>query len=91
MSESVKLSGALTLDSICRVQREVADKLTAPALVLDLSEVSEIDSTAVSLLLHWQRDAVAAGRQLTLQRPPANLTSLAALYGVEEFLPHIQA
>ncbi|MEH6460569.1 STAS domain-containing protein [Chitinimonas sp. JJ19] len=90
MAETVKLSGALTLDSICRVQAEVAGSLSAPELLIDLSEVSEIDSTAVSLLLHWQRDALAQGRRIALSQPPANLTSLAALYGVEAFLPSVQ-
>ncbi|HEY9103891.1 STAS domain-containing protein [Chitinimonas sp.] len=91
MSEVVKLSGALTLDSICRVAGEVSPRLAQQELVLDLSEVSEIDSTALSMLLHWQRDAVAAGRRISLVRPPANLTSLAALYGVEDFLPKAEA
>ncbi|GAB3263688.1 STAS domain-containing protein [Chitinimonas naiadis] len=91
MAEVVKLSGALTLDSICRVHGELSDRLALPELVLDLAEVTEIDSTAISMLLHWQRDAAAAGRSLSLARAPDNLTSLAALYGVEDFLPKAQA
>ncbi|QNM99033.1 STAS domain-containing protein [Chitinimonas koreensis] len=95
------------MDSVCRIQAEVAGRLRAAALgadavgaaapgaatpgaagvVLDLADVTDIDSTAVSLLLHWQRDARAAGRTLLLRNPPANLTSLASLYGVEDFLP----
>ncbi|WP_374539516.1 STAS domain-containing protein [Chitinimonas taiwanensis] len=86
MSERISLSGGLVLDSICRVEREVAPLLVAPALCLDLSEVAEVDSTAISLLLQWRRQAQAAGRQLTLHNPPASLLSLAALYGVEDFL-----
>lgn len=89
MAEVVKLNGALTLDSVCRVASELGDKLQSHELVLDLSNVSEIDSTAISLILHWQRDAVANGRTITFCQPPANLTSLASLYGVEDFLPRL--
>lgn len=99
--EVIALSGGLTLDSVCRIQAEVAGRLGAAAsgaaapgaagVVLDLADVTDIDSTAVSLLLHWQRDARAAGRTLLLRNPPANLTSLATLYGVEDFLPQTAA
>ncbi|WP_269533631.1 lipid asymmetry maintenance protein MlaB [Chitinimonas sp. BJYL2] len=89
MAEVVKLRGALTLDSVCRVRAEMATALDQPELVIDLAEVSEIDSTAISLLLHWQRDAAAAGRKLSLQAPPENLRTLSSLYGVEPLLPPV--
>jgi phospholipid transport system transporter-binding protein len=54
--------------------------------VVDLGAVTGCDSSAVALLLAWQRDARAAGARLELQSVPANITSLATLYGVEALI-----
>lgn len=86
MAETLILSGGLVLDSICRVEREHAARLAEPDLCIDLSGISDVDSTAISLLLQWRREAAAAGRQMQLLRPAPSLLSLAALYGVEDFL-----
>lgn len=89
MSEVVAMSGAITLASVERVRRELADKVQQPDLVLDLAGVTEIDSTAVSLLLHWHRDAHTAKRQISMRNVPESIRSLATLYGVNELLPQI--
>jgi len=52
----------------------------------DLSAVTEVDSAAVALLLEWQRQAVARGRRLALRGVPADVVSLARLYGVDALL-----
>ncbi len=52
----------------------------------DLSGVQRCDSSAVALLLAWQRAAHARGMRLELQGIPASLTSLATLYGVESLI-----
>jgi len=54
---------------------------------LDLTAVSDVDSSALSVILAWLRTANARGLTLRLVNPPANLISLAALYGVSELLP----
>jgi phospholipid transport system transporter-binding protein len=53
----------------------------------DLSAVQRSDSSAVALLLEWQRIARAKGLQLELRGIPANLRSLAKLYGVDSLIP----
>jgi len=58
----------------------------AKNLVVDLSGVSEVDSSALSLLLEWQRTARAGGQVIAFTHLPANLKSLADLYGVSELL-----
>jgi phospholipid transport system transporter-binding protein len=55
-------------------------------LRFDLSSVQRCDSSAVALLLAWQRAARAQGRQLELRGIPASLHSLATLYGVDSLL-----
>ncbi len=52
----------------------------------DLSSCESVDSAAVALLLAWQRAALMRGANLTFENPPANLRSLATLYGVEDLL-----
>jgi phospholipid transport system transporter-binding protein len=49
----------------------------------DLSSVTRCDSSAVALLLAWQRAAHARGLGLRLEGVPADLCSLATLYGVD--------
>jgi phospholipid transport system transporter-binding protein len=58
----------------------------AADVVVDLSGVTEVDSAAVSLLLEWRRTAQAAARRIEFVNIPANLQSLADLYGVSELL-----
>lgn len=54
---------------------------------IDLSGVTEADSSAVALLLAWVRAAQEQGRPVTIINPPESIRSLAALYGVAELLP----
>lgn len=59
----------------------------------DLSSVKRCDSSAVALLLAWQRAAHARGLHLELQGTPASLCSLATLYGVDALIscPSLQS
>ena len=51
-------------------------------LVVDLSQLEEVDSSAVSLVLEWLREAQRNQRKLRFTKLPDNLKSLATLYGV---------
>jgi phospholipid transport system transporter-binding protein len=55
---------------------------------IDLAQLTAVDSAAVATLLAWQRAAVARGASLTYKNMPANLSSLADLYGVTGLLHH---
>jgi phospholipid transport system transporter-binding protein len=48
----------------------------------DLSAVQRCDSSAVALLIAWQRAAHARGQRVQLEGIPPSLCSLATLYGV---------
>lgn len=61
------------------------------SVVVDLSGVTEVDSSAVSLLLQWRREMAGRGQTLSLAGVPENIRSLATLYGVDELLPLKQA
>jgi phospholipid transport system transporter-binding protein len=84
--ERCTVQGAITIDNVTAVLEESARTFVAPRLIIDLSGVSEVDSTALSLLLEWRRSAAAAQRVIAFTNLPANLRSLADLYGVSELL-----
>lgn len=54
--------------------------------VFDLSAVRTCDSSAVAVVLAWQREAQARGARLQLTGLPAGLVSLANVYGVAALL-----
>jgi len=54
--------------------------------VFDLSAVRTCDSSAVAVVLAWQREAQARGVQIRLAGLPPDLLSLATVYGVEPLL-----
>ena len=60
--------------------------IKAGQTVFDLGTVQMADSSAVAVLLAWKRAARKAGAALSYMNLPAGLQSLAALYGVDEFL-----
>ena len=53
---------------------------------IDFTEVTDVDTVAISLMLEWQRRANKAGSQIKFSHLPVNLISLADLYGVTDFI-----
>jgi phospholipid transport system transporter-binding protein len=82
------LSGPVTLANVAELleagRRELA---TGAMATVDLAGVTDLDSSALALLLAWLRDARAAGRSLVFANLPEGLRTIARLYGVEDLLP----
>lgn len=85
-AEVLALEGALSFESLPRV---LAESLAYSArtdlpdrLTIDFSAITEVDSSAVALLLEWRREAARRGKGLYFANLPANLLALAELYGV---------
>ncbi len=83
--DRIRVDGPITVANV-RAMLEAGDPLLPGARVVDLSAVSEVDSSAISLLLEWQRRAQRAGGSLRFENLPANMQSLARLYGVSELI-----
>jgi phospholipid transport system transporter-binding protein len=83
---SATLAGPVTLATVNAVLDEGTRVFKAPSLTLDLAGVTEVDSTAVSVLLEWRRAALREKRAIEYINYPANLKSLIQLYGVSELL-----
>ena len=78
--------GPINLSNVVTLLAEGRECFTDPEVKVDLAGVTEVDSTAVSLLLEWRRDALRNRRRIEFLNLPGNLTSLARLYGVIELL-----
>jgi phospholipid transport system transporter-binding protein len=80
------VQGPLTMANVTGVLAEGAGLFQGSDVLVDLSGVTEVDSSAVSLLLEWRRQAFAAKRRIVYVNLPSNLKSLADLYGVSDLL-----
>jgi phospholipid transport system transporter-binding protein len=81
----------LSLDALTFENAQVAlDRgcaaLTAGETVFDLGGVKSADSSALALMLAWQRRAQAHGRSLKFINVPGNVDAMAKLYGVDGLL-----
>ncbi|MEW1782538.1 STAS domain-containing protein [Arthrobacter sp. NPDC080086] len=86
------LSGPLTQLEAPRVLREGEAQLSqargagVATLRVDCAGLSRVDSSALAVLLSWQRTAQTVGIALDIAGAPQALSNLATLYGVESLL-----
>ena len=94
-SEVLSLEGALSFETLPRVLEQSRAYSARPdlpeRLTIDFSDITEVDSSAVALLLEWRREAARRGKGLHFVNLPANLLSLAELYGVTELIQTCRA
>ena len=81
-----RITGAVTMRTVTDALAESERLFDQPHVVVDLGGITELDSSAISLLLEWRRAAQAAKRRVDFVNLPSNLKSLADLYGVSELL-----
>jgi phospholipid transport system transporter-binding protein len=87
MSQATTLTiAALTLQTARAALEQGCAAIRAGQAVFDLGAVKAVDSSAVAVLLAWQRTAQKAGLVLSFRNLPESLLSLATLYGVDAFL-----
>ena len=55
-------------------------------VIIDFAQVTNVDTSAISLMLEWQRRASAVQSSVSFVNLSPNFMSLANLYGVEEIL-----
>jgi phospholipid transport system transporter-binding protein len=85
------VSGPVTLATAARLLEEGRQHLAEGVRTVDLSEVSELDSSLLALAFAWLREARAAKREIAFANPPESLQTLCRLYGVENLLPAASA
>ena len=83
------IEGALTMATVHTALAEGRQLFDGPQIEVDLSRITEVDSSAISLLLEWERVASRGGRTMRYTAFNTNLKSLAVLYGVSDLLPGV--
>jgi len=80
-----RVKAPMTYDTSAELYARGARLLGQGEVVFDLEAVPKTDSSALSVMLGWQRAAGAGGVRLI--NLPSGLILLAKLYGVLEMLP----
>jgi phospholipid transport system transporter-binding protein len=81
------VSGPVTYGSVVKITQAGLASMNHHDLVIDLVGITEVDSSAVCMLLEWLRAAHAHNSQLRFVNLPGNLVSLIQLYDVIDLIP----
>ena len=87
--DCLHVSGAVTMDTVNALFKQglgLSRDIAVGAITVDFSQLEKVDSSAVSLMLTWLREAQKSNAALHFSNVPKNLISLAKLYGVAELL-----
>jgi phospholipid transport system transporter-binding protein len=76
----------IRLDNAVAVKLQGLQALAQGETVFDLSQVHDVDSSALAVILAWKRAAQQCGTALIVQGQDGNLGALAELYGVEALI-----
>ena len=80
------ISGPVLMDNANDVLTQSIALSMNEQLEIDFSGVTDIDTAALSLIMEWQRRALASKCTISFANLPVNLNSLAELYGVTSFI-----
>ena len=83
----VLVSGPVTLANVAAILEEGRRHLEEGVRTIDLSEVTEMDSSLLAAMLAWLREAKARGAELAFANLPESLGTIARLYGVDSLIP----
>ena len=85
--DRLQVSGNVTMTTVSALFNEGLKPEASSNMVIDLAQLEKVDSSAVSMMLVWLREAQRNKVTLHFSNVPGNLMSLAKLYGVAELLP----
>lgn len=79
--------GPMVIASATELKSAGESAIASGAKFVDLGQVAEADSAAVTVLLAWVRAAQERKQEISILGTPDNIRSLATLYGVADLLP----
>ncbi len=85
--DKLSVQGPITIATVVEVIEQGVNLFDRTDLIIDLAQVTEVDSSAVSMLLEWQRKAQKNNQRLCFSNMPESLKNLTQLYGVAELVP----
>ena len=77
---------SLTFNNAAQVMAAGSRAIAEGETAFDFSAVATVDSSAVAILLAWQREARSVSKALSFAHVPTNLASLIALYDTSQLL-----
>ena len=83
--DKISVEGSVTIDNVVAMTRHGVTLFEGNSLVIDLTGVAEVDSSIISMLLEWLREANQKNFRLHFVNIPESVKSLMQLYGVSEF------
>jgi phospholipid transport system transporter-binding protein len=83
-----RIDSPITMANVSQLIAESEVLFNHGEVIVDFGGVTEVDSSAVSLMLNWLREGSKRGRQFRFTNLPENLKSLAAVYGVLDIVTH---
>ncbi|MEI7296193.1 STAS domain-containing protein [Paraburkholderia tropica] len=86
MSERFATGATLTHESAKAALSAGLAQIASGATAVDCAPLTQFDSSALAVLLAWQRAASQRGAILNVVNLPAALASLARAYGVDSLL-----
>ncbi|MFX1763774.1 STAS domain-containing protein [Paraburkholderia sp. A1RI-2L] len=86
MSERFATGATLNLESANATLSAGLAQIAAGASAVDCASLTQFDSSALAVLIAWQRAARERGLTLSVLNLPTALASLARAYGVDSLL-----
>lgn len=83
----VSLDGPVTFETTPALLAQLRPLIASGLETITFRDIKEVDSSALGLILSCCREAAKTGRVIKFAGLPANLTALAALYGVSDLIP----
>lgn len=84
--DRLQIAGSVTMATVSALFNEGLKPRENGGVTVDFAKIEKVDSSAVSLMLVWMREAQRNKARLSFINVPDNLLSLAKLYGVAELL-----
>lgn len=81
-----RITGDVLIDNASDLLAQSKSLALSENIEVDFSAVTDVDTSALSLMMEWQRRASALNCKVNFQHVPVNLMSLAGLYGVTDFI-----
>ncbi|HRB28701.1 MAG TPA: STAS domain-containing protein [Nitrosomonas sp.] len=85
--QKIIVQGPATVDNITALTKQGFPLLSGANCTVDLSQVTEVDSTILSMFLEWLRAARQTSCQIKFINMPSSVASLIQLYGITELIP----
>jgi len=81
-----RLDGEITVETAATLLNELKPRIANQLPGLDFSDVTQVDSSVLALMLSCQREASQRHYRMHFSGLSRNITTLADLYGVDFFL-----